>query len=158
MSPCRPPARPTTAGRLTPPRSPATRGPPPWSSVSNSCPPHRTTSSTTSGSASSPSTTKFAPPPAPAGLKVIGISELTKTRRALRLSWSPPTVTDAVHHYEIRRGGTGSTTRLGGTPNDVYYVAALDRNSETTTTITVFSVGPDGTRSTTGTSTDISWT
>ncbi|UNO38571.1 hypothetical protein [Streptomyces sp. MST-110588] len=98
----------------------------------------------------------FTTPPAPAALKVDRATTLTKTRKALRLSWTPPATTDAIHHYEIHRGPGGSLTHLGATPGTVYYLAGLDRNNETTTTLTVTSVGPDGTHST-GATTTVTW-
>lgn len=99
----------------------------------------------------------FTAPPAPAHLTIDRITTLTDTRKALRLSWTAPASADAVHHYALHRG-TGSTlTHLGGTPNTVYYLAQLDQNNDTSTTLTVTSVGPDGTHSTTGATTTFTW-
>ncbi len=103
-------------------------------------------------------TTPFTAPAAPTGLTVDHVTPLPSTRKALRLAWTPPSPDDTVHHYEILRGTTGPLTHLGATPGTVHYVAQLDKeNDATTTTLTVTSVGVDGTHSTTGATTTVTW-
>ncbi|MGI5347621.1 endo-beta-N-acetylglucosaminidase [Streptomyces sp. CA-250714] len=100
----------------------------------------------------------FTAPPPPTGLTIDHPTTLAPNRKALRLSWTPPSSAAEVHHYEVHRGSTGALTHLGATPNTVYYVAQLDRGSDaTSTTLTVTSVGMDGTHSTTGATATVTW-
>ncbi|MEV4612568.1 discoidin domain-containing protein [Kitasatospora sp. NPDC049258] len=84
---------------------------------------------------------------APAGVTVLGNTDVSATRRSLRLAWTPPT--GAVHHYEVyRRNPDGTRSFLGATPNDSYFVPQLDRvGSESTTTIEVEAVSAEYGRS-----------
>ncbi|MDH6124988.1 endo-beta-N-acetylglucosaminidase [Kitasatospora sp. GP82] len=78
---------------------------------------------------------------APTSLRVLGATDVSASRKSLRLSWTPP-ASGGVHHYEVyRRNPDGSRTFLGGTPNDAYYVPGLDRvGSEISATIEVEAV------------------
>lgn len=83
-------------------------------------------------------------PGAPSSLTIDRATTISPTRKALRLSWTPPATTTAIHHYEIHRGPSGALIHLGATPNTVYYLAQLDKNQDTTTTtVTVTAVGAD---------------
>ncbi|EPD91919.1 hypothetical protein HMPREF1486_04878 [Streptomyces sp. HPH0547] len=101
-------------------------------------------------------TEAFTAPAAPTALTVDHATALSPTSKALRLSWTPPTPGEAVHHYEVHRGTT-VLSHLAATPNTVAYLARLDREGDTTTTLTVTSVGPDGTHSATGATTTVEW-
>ncbi|MDR8408980.1 glycoside hydrolase [Nonomuraea sp. 3-1Str] len=94
-------------------------------------------------------------PAAPSRLTVLGVTDVSPTRKALRLSW---TGAGRPHHYDVyRRDPDGSRTYLGATPNDAYFVPALDRaGAETTTTIEVEAVGAEYGRSTPATAA-ITW-
>ncbi|MET9337331.1 discoidin domain-containing protein [Nonomuraea sp. NPDC003804] len=93
---------------------------------------------------------------APTGLTVLGATDVSATRKSLRLSW---TGAGQAHHYDVyRRNGDGTRTYLGATPNDAYFVPQLDRSgTETTTTIEVEAVGAEYGRSAAATTT-VSWT
>ncbi|MGK4579437.1 endo-beta-N-acetylglucosaminidase [Kitasatospora sp. HPMI-4] len=94
---------------------------------------------------------------APTALTVLGATDVSATRKSLRLSWSAPKA-GAVHHYEVYRcDPDGSRTFLGGTPDDAYFVPRLDRfGTESTTTIEVQAVSTTYGRSTVATA-RISW-
>ncbi|MBB6348018.1 hypothetical protein FHU36_004563 [Nonomuraea muscovyensis] len=87
------------------------------------------------------------PVAAPSRLTVLGVTDVSPSRKSLRLSW---TGARRVHHYDVyRRNPDGSRTHLGATPNDAYFVPSLDRvGAETTTTIEVEAVGAEYGRST----------
>ncbi|MER5961609.1 discoidin domain-containing protein [Streptomyces sp. NPDC002057] len=94
------------------------------------------------------------PPTAPT---VLGSTDVSATRRSLRLAWTAPAGGD-VHHYEVfRRDPDGGRTFLGATPNDAYFVQRLDRvGAETTTTLDVEAVSTEYGRSA-ASSTTVSW-
>ncbi|WP_354643798.1 endo-beta-N-acetylglucosaminidase [Kitasatospora camelliae] len=94
---------------------------------------------------------------APTGLTVLGASEVSATRRSLRLAWTA-SASGAVHHYEVyRRNPDGGRTLLGATPNDAYFVAGLDRvGAETETTLEVEAVSTEYGRSAAAT-TRVTW-
>ncbi|KJK58494.1 endo-beta-N-acetylglucosaminidase [Saccharothrix sp. ST-888] len=94
---------------------------------------------------------------APTGLTVLGATDVSASRKSLRLSWTPPK-SGAVHHYEVyRRNPDGSRTFLGGTPNDAYYVPQLDRvGQESATAIEVDAVSTTYGRSKAATA-EVSW-
>ncbi|GCD42267.1 endo-beta-N-acetylglucosaminidase [Streptomyces paromomycinus] len=98
----------------------------------------------------------FTAPPPPTGLTIDHATATGSDRKALRLRWTPPAETGAIRHYALHRG-TGTAAHLGATPNTVYYLDRLDKGSDTTTTLTVTSVGLDGTHSTTGATTTLTW-
>ncbi|GAA4693474.1 endo-beta-N-acetylglucosaminidase [Streptomyces youssoufiensis] len=91
----------------------------------------------------------FVTPGAPANVRNLGTVALPNSRKGLRLAWTPSAPEPAVHHYEVyrRRPQNASPLYLGGTPNTVYYVDQLDKQGQTTITLDVVAVGPDGTRS-----------
>ncbi|MEU4718510.1 discoidin domain-containing protein [Nonomuraea dietziae] len=93
---------------------------------------------------------------APTGLTVLGATDVSATRKSLRLAW---TGAGQAHHYDVyRRNPDGTRAYLGATPNDAYFVPRLDRvGTETTTTIEVEAVGAEYGRSAPATAT-ISWT
>ncbi|MFE2561953.1 discoidin domain-containing protein [Streptomyces sp. NPDC059352] len=96
-----------------------------------------------------------APPTAPI---LLGSTDVSPTRKSLRLSWTA-SAGGAVHHYEVyRRNPDGTRTFLGATPNDAYFVPQLDRvGTETTTTLDVEAVSTEYGRSA-ASSTTVSWT
>ncbi len=87
-------------------------------------------------------------PSPPTRATVLGTSDVTATRKTLRLSWRP-SAHGSVHHYDVyRRNPDGTRTHLGATPNTVYFVPRLDRaGSETFTTIEVEAVSTEYGRS-----------
>ncbi|MFI2028763.1 endo-beta-N-acetylglucosaminidase [Streptomyces buecherae] len=91
----------------------------------------------------------FGTPGAPANVRNLGTVALPNNRKGLRLAWTPSAPEPAVHHYEVyrRRAQNASPLYLGGTPNTVYYVDQLEKQGETTITLDVVAVSPDGTRS-----------
>ncbi|MEU9131473.1 discoidin domain-containing protein [Kitasatospora sp. NPDC048540] len=94
---------------------------------------------------------------APGAPTVLGSTDVTATRKSLRLAWTAP-ASGAVHHYEVyRRNADGSRTFLGATPNDSYYVPQLDRaGGESSTTVEVEAVSAEFGRSPAATTT-VSW-
>ncbi|GAA2799873.1 hypothetical protein GCM10010441_26000 [Kitasatospora paracochleata] len=94
---------------------------------------------------------------APTGLTVLGSTDVSATRKSLRLSWTA-SASGAVHHYEVyRRNPDGTRTFLGATPNDAWFVPQLDRvGSETSTTLEVEAVSTENGRSAAA-STTIAW-
>ncbi|MEU3749332.1 MULTISPECIES: endo-beta-N-acetylglucosaminidase [Streptomyces] len=94
---------------------------------------------------------------APTGPTVLGTSDVSSTRKSLRLSWTA-SATGSVHHYEVyRRNPDGSRTFLGATPNDAYFVPRLDRvGTEASTTLDVEAVSTEYGRSAPATIT-VSW-
>ncbi|MGW6917203.1 endo-beta-N-acetylglucosaminidase [Kitasatospora sp. NPDC054939] len=95
---------------------------------------------------------------APGGLTVLGATDVSATRKSLRLSWTG-SAGGGVHHYELyRRNADGGRTFLGATPNDAYFVPALDREgSEGSATIEVVAVSAEYGRSAAATAT-VPWT
>ncbi|WP_416874741.1 endo-beta-N-acetylglucosaminidase [Kitasatospora sp. SC0581] len=97
-------------------------------------------------------------PAAPAGLTVLGASDVTAgSSQSLRLSWTAAPGGN-VHHYEVyRRNADGSRSFLGATPNDAYFVGRLDRaGGENATTLDVEAVSTTYGRSTAA-STTVGW-
>lgn len=94
---------------------------------------------------------------APTGLTVLGSTDVSATRKTLRLDWTP-SASGSVHHYDVfRRNPDGRRTHLGATPNDVYFVPQLDRvGAETSTVIEVEAVSTEYGRSTAATTT-VTW-
>ncbi len=79
---------------------------------------------------------------APTGVSIIGATDVSPTRRSLRLAWTP--APGSVDHYDVfRRAADGTRTYLGGTTNDAYFVAAFDLPG----TVEVEAVGAEGGRS-----------
>ncbi|MBC8103635.1 MAG: glycoside hydrolase [Cytophagales bacterium] len=68
-------------------------------------------------------------------------------RASLRLRWTPPA--GPVARYQVyRRHADGTRVHLGGTPNQVYFVSAVERvGAEREATLLVEAVGPTGVRS-----------
>ncbi|HCU49953.1 MAG TPA: glycoside hydrolase, partial [Micromonosporaceae bacterium] len=97
-------------------------------------------------------------PSAPAALTVLGTTDISSTRKSLRLSWTA-SPGGQVHHYDVyRRNPNGTRSYLGATPNDAYFVPQLDRvGTEATTTLDVEAVSTEFGRSA-ATSTTVSWT
>ncbi|MDM4719473.1 discoidin domain-containing protein [Micromonospora sp. WMMA1363] len=93
----------------------------------------------------------------PTGLTVLGSTDVSATRKTLRLGWTASS-SGSVHHYDVyRRDPDGGRTYLGGTPNDAYFVPQLDRvGTETSTTIEVEAVSTEYGRSTAATTT-VTW-
>jgi len=93
---------------------------------------------------------------APSALSVLGVTDVSSTRKTLRLAWNA--ASGPVHHYDVfRRNVDGTRTYLGGTTNDAYFVPRLDRvGTESTTTIEVQAVGAEGGRSA-AVSTEVDW-
>ncbi|GAA4564154.1 endo-beta-N-acetylglucosaminidase [Planotetraspora kaengkrachanensis] len=87
-------------------------------------------------------------PAPPRKATVLGTTDVTATRKSLRLSWKP-SAHGSVHHYDVyRRNADGTRTYLGATPNTVYFVPRLDRaGAETSTTIEVEAVSTEYGRS-----------
>jgi endo-beta-N-acetylglucosaminidase D len=77
----------------------------------------------------------------PANLSVDSKMQIDASRATLRLSWTHSP--DAVRYYNVyRRNPDDSLTYLGGTPNNAYFVAEVDRvDCEPSTTIEVEAVG-----------------
>ncbi|MGW4897566.1 endo-beta-N-acetylglucosaminidase [Kitasatospora sp. NPDC004240] len=96
---------------------------------------------------------------APGGLTVLGSTDVSATRRSLRLAWTGSTGGAPVHHYEVyRRNADGGRTFLGATPNDAYFVPQLDREgNEGATTVEVEAVSAEYGRSAAA-STTVAWT
>ncbi|MET0494679.1 MAG: discoidin domain-containing protein [Actinoplanes sp.] len=94
---------------------------------------------------------------APSGLSVRGVTDVSSTRKSLRLAWTA--ASGPIHHYDVfRRNPDGTRTYLGGTTNDAYFVPQLDRaGTEPTTTVEVQAVGAEGGRSA-ATTTEVEWT
>ncbi|MFI9554699.1 endo-beta-N-acetylglucosaminidase [Nonomuraea endophytica] len=94
-------------------------------------------------------------PGAPSGLTVLGATDVSATRKSLRLSW---TGSGRPHHYDLyRRNADGTRTYLGATPGDAYFVPQLDRaGSEASTTLDVEAVSAEYGRSGPA-STTVSW-
>ncbi|NRQ40335.1 glycoside hydrolase [Nonomuraea sp. NN258] len=97
-------------------------------------------------------------PAAPTGVSVLGATDVSPSRKSLRLSWTAAAGSGQVHHYDVyRRNPDGTRTYLGGTPNDAYFVPQLDRaGTETTTTIDVEAVSAEFGRSPAA-STTVTW-
>ncbi|MEV0388370.1 glycoside hydrolase [Nonomuraea sp. NPDC050643] len=95
-------------------------------------------------------------PAAPAGLTVLGVTDVSPTRKSLRLAW---TASGPAHHYDLyRRNPDGTRTHLGATPNDAYFVGRLDQaGTESGTTIEVEAVSAERGRSPAVTTT-VPWT
>ncbi len=91
---------------------------------------------------------------APSGAAVLGVTDVSSSRKSLRLGWTGGT----VRQYDVfRRNPGGGRTYLGSTPNDAYFVPQLDRvGTEATTTIDIEAVGAEGGRSAPATTT-VSW-
>ncbi|WP_113702329.1 endo-beta-N-acetylglucosaminidase [Nonomuraea lactucae] len=100
--------------------------------------------------------------PAPAALTVLGVTDVSPTRKTLRLSWSAGrrarTPDGQVDHYDVyRRDPDGTRAYLGATTGEAYFVPRLDRvGGETTTTIEVEAVSAEYGRSAPATTT-VSW-
>lgn len=96
-------------------------------------------------------------PAAPSGLQVLGATDVSASRKSLRLAWTAAP-SGQVHHYDVyRRNADGSRTYLGATPNDAYFVPRLDRaGAETSTTIEVEAVSTEYGRSAAATAT-VAW-
>ncbi|RJL30172.1 glycoside hydrolase [Bailinhaonella thermotolerans] len=94
-------------------------------------------------------------PSAPTGLQVLGATDVSSSRKSLRLAW---TGSSGVHHYDVyRRDADGGRTYLGATPNDAYFVPQLDRaGTEQSTTIEVEAVSAEYGRSAAATTT-VTW-
>lgn len=88
-----------------------------------------------------------APPAPPTGFYIENQDEIDPQTATLRLRWSHSP--DPVTSYQVfRRNGDDSLTHLGGTANNAYFVARLDREgNEERTTVEVIAIGPDGGRS-----------
>src|SRR5262245_33030270 len=97
-----------------------------------------------------------AAPEPPSALAVLRRTEIDPDRATLRLQWdhSP----DRVAYYNVyRRNPDGGLTYLGGTPNNAYFVAEIQRiDSEAQTTLEVQAVGPNFIHSTSAT-TSFDW-
>ncbi|MEV4170407.1 glycoside hydrolase [Nonomuraea sp. NPDC049709] len=95
-------------------------------------------------------------PPAPRDLTILGSTDVSPSRKSLRVAW---TGSPGVHHYDLyRRNPDGTRTHLGATPNDAYYVGRLDRaGTEPSTTIEVQAVSPEYGHSP-ATTTTVTWT
>ncbi|MEU8518978.1 discoidin domain-containing protein [Streptomyces sp. NPDC048577] len=92
---------------------------------------------------------------APTAFGVLGATDVSPTRKSLRLSWTAPA--GPVHHYEVYRRDAGGRTFLGATPNDAYFVPGLDRvGTETSTTLEVEAVSAEYGRSPAAT-TSVGW-
>ncbi|GAA0691096.1 discoidin domain-containing protein [Kitasatospora atroaurantiaca] len=96
---------------------------------------------------------------APTALTVLGATDVSATRKSLRLAWTASAGGAPVDHYELyRRNPDGTRTFLGATPDDAYFVPQLDRaGSESATTVEVEAVSTEYGRSTAAT-TSVSWT
>jgi len=96
---------------------------------------------------------------APSALTVLGSTDVSATRKSLRVAWTAPAGGAPVHHYELyRRNPDGTRSFLGATPDDAYFVPRLDRaGSESATTVEVEAVSTEYGRSTAAT-TSVSWT
>jgi len=92
----------------------------------------------------------------PSGLTLLGSTDVSATRKSLRLAWTAANA--PVRHYDLfRRNPDTSRSYLGSTPNDAYFVPQLDRvGSESATTIEVEAVSTEGGRSAAATTT-VSW-
>src|SRR5262249_53622319 len=97
-----------------------------------------------------------AAPEPPSAMAVLRRTEIDPDRATLRLQWehSP----DRVAYYNVyRRNPDGGLTYLGGTPNNAYFVAEIQRiDSEAETTLEVQAVGPNFVHSTSAT-TSFDW-
>ncbi|MEV0643955.1 discoidin domain-containing protein [Phytomonospora sp. NPDC050363] len=93
----------------------------------------------------------------PTALTVLGTTDVSATRKSLRLAWTA-SASGSVHHYDVyRRDSGGGRTYLGATPNDAYFVARLDRaGTESSTTIEVEAVSTEYGRSAPATTT-VAW-
>nr|WP_033343368.1 discoidin domain-containing protein [Catenuloplanes japonicus] len=93
---------------------------------------------------------------APTGLSVLGVTDVSSTRKTLRLGWTA--ASGPVHHYDVfRRDADGTRVHLGGTTGDAYFVPRLDRaGTSATSTIEVEAVGAEGGRSTVA-RTEVTW-
>ncbi|MEO1086759.1 MAG: hypothetical protein AAFY88_21205, partial [Acidobacteriota bacterium] len=89
------------------------------------------------------------PPAPPTGVYVENQAEIDPQTATLRLRWTHSA--DPVTSYQVfRRNADDSLTHLGGTANNAYFVARLEREgNEAQTTVEVLAIGPDGARSTT---------
>jgi len=94
---------------------------------------------------------------APSGLSVLGVTDVSSTRKSLRLAWSA--ASGPVHHYDVfRRNADGTRSYLGGTTNEAYFVPQLDRaGTESASTVEVEAVGAEGGRSA-AVGTEVEWT
>jgi glycosyl hydrolase family 85 (endohexosaminidase) len=94
-----------------------------------------------------------AAPEPPSGVVVLRRTQFDPDRATLRLGWehSP----DPIAYYNVyRRNPDGGLSYLGGTPNNAYFVAEVQRiDSETQTTVEVQAVGQNFTHSTSATTT-----
>ncbi|MCX5207994.1 hypothetical protein OG689_01465 [Kitasatospora sp. NBC_00240] len=58
---------------------------------------------------------------------MLGSSDVSATRKSLRLTWTA-SAAGQVHHYEVyRRNADGSRSFLGATPDDAWFVPRPDR-------------------------------
>src|SRR5262249_14580049 len=80
-------------------------------------------------------------PASPSGVLVERMTEIDPEKATLRLRWNHSP--DPIYYYNVyRRNPDDSLTYLGGTPNNAYFVAEINRvGSETTTLIEVEAVG-----------------
>ncbi|GAA2511773.1 endo-beta-N-acetylglucosaminidase [Winogradskya humida] len=92
----------------------------------------------------------------PSGVSVLGVTDVSSTRKTLRLTWNA--ASGPVHHYDVfHRDADGTRTYLGGTTNNAYFVPRLDRTgTEAASTIEVEAVGAEGGRSA-AVSTEVEW-
>ena len=93
------------------------------------------------------------PPQPPSALVVLRKTEIDPDRATLRLQWEHSA--DRVAYYNVyRRNPDGGLTHLGGTPNNAYFVAEIQRiDSEAQTTLEVQAVGLNFIHSTSATTT-----
>jgi mannosyl-glycoprotein endo-beta-N-acetylglucosaminidase len=98
----------------------------------------------------------ISPPAPPSGLVVLRKTLIDPNRATLRLGWEHSS--DPIASYNVfRQNPDGSSTYLGGTPNNAYFVAEIQRvDSEAQTTIEVRAVEPSFTYSTPAT-TSFDW-
>jgi mannosyl-glycoprotein endo-beta-N-acetylglucosaminidase len=94
-----------------------------------------------------------AAPEPPSDLVVLRRTLVDPDRATLRLGWEHSL--DPIAYYNVyRRNPDGGLTYLGGTPNNAYFVAEVQRiGSEPQTTIEVQAVGQDFTHSIAATTT-----
>lgn len=82
-------------------------------------------------------------PAAPSKMSVEKSWRINPSRVSLRLKWKH--AIGPIYHYNVyRRKRDGSIVYLGGTPNNAYFVANVERDGiEATTTLLVEAVGPE---------------